>query len=107
MEYAIVIVGGLAGGLLMPRGLKAVVAGACLASCYVAVVTAYAAVLGYDIATAVSFLLLRQPVPVHDPGLSGLVVGAGIWVFGILVAAVRLLLSRRRASDRVSNDGAA
>jgi hypothetical protein len=103
MEYALIIIGGLIGGLLTPQRLKAIVVGAVLASCYVAAVTSYAAALGYDITTTASFLLLRKSVPVHEPGLGGLIVGAGIWVFGVLVAAVRLLFSRRSASNRASH----
>jgi len=107
MKYALIIVGGLIGGLSIPLHPKTVLAGAVLAVCYVAAIAFYAAALGYDATTTLSFLLLREDVPVHRPGLSALIVGAGVWVLSVLIATVRLFVSGKGASNGASHDGAA
>jgi hypothetical protein len=99
MAYAVLLSAGLVGGFFLPQRPRGLIVAALLAGFYVAVVTVYAAAArNYDVTTALSFLLLPERVPVNEPGLGALVIGAGIWVVSVIVAAVRLLLSRARAS---------
>ena len=107
MGYALVIVGGLIGGLSVPLHNKTLLAGAALAACYVAAIALYAAALGYDALTTLSILLLLEDVPADRPGLAALTIGAGVWVVSILIATVRLFFSNRSASNGGSHDGAA
>jgi hypothetical protein len=98
MEFAIVLIGGLVGGLSIPKRLKVVVGALLLAILYVVVVVVYAASVSYRIEDAFAFLLLIRGPDVTEPGLAGLVIGADIWLLGAIVAAVRFALASRKSA---------
>ena len=101
MAYAVLLIAGLVGGFFLPQRPRALIGATLLAGFYAAVVTAYAVARNHDVTTALSFFLLPERVPSNQPGLGALVIGAGVWIVSVIVAAVRLLLSRGRATRGV------
>jgi tellurite resistance protein TehA-like permease len=98
MAHAVLLIAGLVGGLMLPPRPKVLIGAALLAVLYVAVVTIYAGAHNQDVGAVVSWFLYPNGVPTSEPGLSALVVGAGIWVISVLVGAVRVFVIRRYAT---------
>ncbi|OFW19229.1 MAG: hypothetical protein A3H27_14975 [Acidobacteria bacterium RIFCSPLOWO2_02_FULL_59_13] len=107
MAYAVLIVAGLIAGFFIPRRPRALINAALLAAVYVAVVTLYAVAHNHGVSAALSFFLLPERVPDNEPGLGALVVGAGVWIISVVVAALRCMFFRNRPSGEVPNDRAA
>lgn len=97
MEFAIVLVGGLIGGYLVPSRPKLVVGAFLVALLYVGVVFMYALVNSYQLKETLAFLLLMKSPDVTHPGLAGLVIAGDIWVLSTLVAAARVFFASRSA----------
>ena len=106
MDYAIIALGGLVMGFLVPPSPRSVIATLGLGACYVVAAGAFA-VLGHgsDVGSAMSYFVFPDTVPELQPGVGVLVVVADAVLFSAVVVFARFLVRRVRAGSRLTADG--